>query len=180
MNYPGGSVGNQCNAGAGQANLLNVVSLATGPDGSLYIGDFNLIRKVSQPDGEIFTVFQFEDTQRAFDYDLTLSPFDGKLYLSNAKKHQIWALKSLVRKDVKNPRKNWDIVVGTGDRCVPGDDCGDDGLALKAKLNYPKGLAISLDGTMYISDGRNIRVVTPAGRVQTLIGTQARPKGPPR
>ena len=111
INYPGGSVGNQCNAGAVQANLLNVVSLATGPDGSLYIGDFNLIRKVSQPDGEIFTVFQFEDTQRAFDYDLTLSPFDGKLYLSNAKKHQIWALKSLVRKDVKNPRKNWEIVV---------------------------------------------------------------------
>merc|ERR1712066_997558 len=33
---------------------------------------------------------------------------------------------------------------------------------------------------MYISDGRNIRVVTPEGTVQTLIGTQSRPKGPPR
>ena len=168
---------NQCNIGS---DLLNVVSLATGPEGTLYIGDFNLIRKVDPTTGTMFTVLQFEDTQRAFDYDLTLSPFDGKLYLSNAKKHQIWALKSLNRKDVKNPRKNWEIVVGTGDRCVPGDDCGDNGPTLKAKLNYPKGLAIGLDGTMYISDGRNIRVVTPDGIIQTLVGTQSRPKGPPR
>ena len=33
---------------------------------------------------------------------------------------------------------------------------------------------------MYISDSRNIRVVTPEAIIQTLIGTQARPQGPPR
>ena len=75
---------------------------------------------------------------------------------------------------------NWEAVVGTGERCVPGDLCGDGGPASKAKLNYPKGVAISIDKTMYISDGRNIRVVMPDGVIQTLIGAAKGPKGPPR
>ena len=77
-------------------------------------------------------------------------------------------------------QSNWEAVVGTGERCVPGDLCGDGSSALKAKLNYPKGLAISIDKTMYISDGRNIRVVMPDGVIQTLIGAAKGPKGPPR
>ena len=132
----------QCNVNeASQAHLLNVVSLASGPDGSVFIGDFNLVRRVS-PKGEVFTVLQFEDSLRDFDYDLCVSPKDGSLYLSHAKKHQVWKLKSLERKEIRNPSANWEIAVGTGDRCVPGDECGDNGPALKAKLNYPKGLAI--------------------------------------
>ena len=132
----------QCNVNeASQARLLNVVSLASGPDGSLFIGDFNLVRRLT-PQGEVFTVLQFEDSLRDFDYDLCVSPQDGALYLSHAKKHQVWKLKSLERKEIRNPSANWEIAVGTGDRCVPGDECGDNGPALKAKLNYPKGLAI--------------------------------------
>ena len=132
----------ECNVNEpSQAHLLNVVSLASGPDGSLFIGDFNLVRRVT-PQGEVFTVLQFEDSLRDFDYDLCVSPKDGKLYLSHAKKHQVWSIKSLQRKEIRNPSANWEIAVGTGDRCVPGDECGDNGPALKAKLNYPKGLAI--------------------------------------
>ena len=33
---------------------------------------------------------------------------------------------------------------------------------------------------MYISDGRNIRVITPDGKIQTLIGNHGRVTGPPR
>jgi YD repeat-containing protein len=160
-------------------DLLNIVSMASGPNGSMYIGDFNLIRLVT-PEGAIFTVLEFESAQRAFDYDLTLSPADNMLYLSHAKKHQIWRIKSLDKKEIRNPGTNWEPVVGTGDRCVPGDGCGDNGPASKAQLNYPKGLAISVDKTMYISDSRNIRVVTPEGIIQTLIGNQERQNGPPR
>jgi len=32
------------------------------------------------------------------------------------------------------------------------------------------GIAISSDGTMYIADGTNIRVVSPNGNIHTLIG----------
>ena len=165
--------GNQCNTD----QFLNVVSLASGPDGSIYVGDFNLIKKIT-PDKQIIPILQFEDSQRAFDYDLKFSPSDSHLYIAHAKKHQIWAVKNL--QNPKNLKANYKIVVGTGDRCIPGDSCGDFGPADKAKLNYPKGLAIALDGTIYISDGRNIRVVTPQGQIQTLIGTNDRSKGPPR
>merc|ERR1719225_1145986 len=144
--------------------------MTSGPDGSLYIGDFNLIRRVMPNGKDVFTIFKFDDTQRAFDYDLTVSPADSQLYLSHAKKHQVWKLKSLEKKDIRSIESNWEAVVGTGERCVPNDLCGDQGPALKAKLNYPKGLAISIDKTMYISDGRNIRVVMPDGVIQTLIG----------
>ena len=38
--------------------FLNIVSLTTGPDGSIYVGDYNLVRKVT-PDGKVFTILQF-------------------------------------------------------------------------------------------------------------------------
>ena len=43
-----------------QSNLMRVVSMTAGPDGSLYIGDYNLVRKVS-PDGtSIQTILQLK------------------------------------------------------------------------------------------------------------------------
>ena len=33
---------------------------------------------------------------------------------------------------------------------------------------------------MYISDGQNIRVISPDGKIKTLIGNQGRMNGPPR
>ena len=38
--------------------------------------------------------------------------------------------------------------------------------------NCVQGLAIAVDETMYIADGRNVRVVTPDGNINTLIGNQ--------
>ena len=35
-----------------------------------------------------------------------------------------------------------------------------------------QGLAIAVDETMYIADGRNVRVVTPDGNIETLLGDQ--------
>ena len=39
-------------------SLLNVVSLTTGPDGSIFVGDYNLIRKID-PLGNVFTILEF-------------------------------------------------------------------------------------------------------------------------
>lgn len=46
-----------CNGPAKDSKLLTPVALANGPDGSLYVGDFNLIRRIT-PDGNVYTVFQ--------------------------------------------------------------------------------------------------------------------------
>lgn len=63
-------------------------------------------------------------------------------------------------------------VIGNGERCIPGDDtaCGDEGPAKYARLAHPKGIAIAVDGTIYIADGTNIRAVDQKGIIHTLIG----------
>ena len=49
-----------CAAGlAKDADLVAPIALATAPDGSLYVGDFNLIRKV-KPDGGFSYVLQLQ------------------------------------------------------------------------------------------------------------------------
>jgi sugar lactone lactonase YvrE len=50
--------------------------------------------------------------------------------------------------------------------------CGDGGLATKACLNLPKGLATDSKGNLYIIDGGNIRVrrVNAAGIITTIAG----------
>ena len=47
-----------CSGSAASLSLLNVVSLATGPDGSVYVGDYNLIRRI-HPGGSVETILQF-------------------------------------------------------------------------------------------------------------------------
>lgn len=47
-----------CEGPAATADLLNVVTMTTGPDGSIYVGDYNLIRKID-PAGNVFTILHF-------------------------------------------------------------------------------------------------------------------------
>jgi hypothetical protein len=62
--------------------------------------------------------------------------------MSNPESHQILAMRdptSIASFDADQAQ--WRPVVGSGERCVPGDEdrCGDGGLARDAKLMYPKG-----------------------------------------
>ena len=86
---------------------------------------------------------------------------------------QVWRILKL--EQVQSPAENYEVVAGTGERCVPGgpDNCGDGGPATAAKLAFPKGLAVSVDRRVYISDGKTVRMVDQAGRISTLIGGQA-------
>ncbi|XP_043256177.1 teneurin-a isoform X2 [Colletes gigas] len=158
-----------CNGLAKDARLLTPVALTSGPDGSIYVGDFNLVRRIT-PEGNVYTVLVLNATQVAYQYHLCVSPADGHLYISDPEKHQI--LKALTLKVVQNPSINIEPVVGSGERCIPGDEshCGDEGPAIRAKLAHPKGIAIAADKTMYIADGRNIRAVDPDGIIHTLVG----------
>jgi len=75
----------------------------------------------------------------AYQYYLCISPADGHLYISDPEKHQI--LKALSLEQVQDPSINIEPVVGSGERCIPGDEghCGDEGSAIHAKLAHPKG-----------------------------------------
>ncbi|XP_044748405.1 teneurin-a isoform X3 [Coccinella septempunctata] len=159
----------RCDGPAKDSKLLTPGSLTSGHDGSIYVGDFNYVRRIT-PEGNVYTVLQLSATQVAYQYFLTISPADGHLYVSDPEKHQILRVLSL--EQVQDPSINSEPVVGNGERCIPGDDsqCGDRGLAKNARLAHPKGIAIAADKTMYIADGTNIRAVDPNGIIHTLIG----------
>jgi hypothetical protein len=78
-------------------------------------------------------------TQVSYQYYLSVSPADGHLYISNPEKHQV--LRALSLEPVTEPSINCEPVVGSGERCIPGDEthCGDEGPARDAKLAHPKG-----------------------------------------
>src|SRR5439155_1718972 len=50
---------------------------------------------------------------------------------------------------------------------------GDGGLATSAQLHNPQGVALGLDGSLYIADNDNqrIRKVSPAGIITTVAGS---------
>ncbi|XP_017122860.1 teneurin-m isoform X1 [Drosophila elegans] len=158
-----------CDGLATKQRLLAPVALAAAPDGSLFVGDFNYIRRV-MTDGSIRTVVKLNATRVSYRYHMALSPLDGTLYVSDPESHQIIRVRDTA--DYSQPDLNWEAVVGSGERCLPGDEahCGDGALAKDAKLAYPKGIAISSDNVLYFADGTNIRMVDRDGIVSTLIG----------
>jgi len=70
---------------------------------------------------------------------MALHPVDGVLYLSDPEAHQIIRIKNM--DDYSDPDNNWETFIGSGERCLPGDEskCGDGGLGRDARLAYPKG-----------------------------------------
>lgn len=62
------------------------------------------------------------------------------MYISDPESHQILKVKN--PNNFSDPDHNWEPAVGSGERCLPGDEahCGDGALARDAKLAYPKGI----------------------------------------
>ena len=155
------------------AKLISPIALATASDGSLFIGDYDVVKKLS-PTGELTTVLDLSGftSVKAYRYKLAVDPHDDTLYVSDPESYQI--VKVLNTVDPRDTAKNWERKVGIdGVRCYPGDDadCGDGGRARDARLVYPKGIAISADRKMYVADGTNVRVVDMrTGIINTLLG----------
>ena len=74
-----------------------------------------------------------------YKYYMTVSPLDGKLYISDHKSLTIVRVKTMGA--VRDMMQNFEVIAGTGDQCVPGDPgrCGDGRNATEAHLLYPKG-----------------------------------------
>ncbi|XP_047545419.1 teneurin-m isoform X2 [Vanessa atalanta] len=160
---------NECSGSAVKQRLLAPVALVAAPDGSIFVGDFNLVRKINT-DGTGRTIVKLNATRVSYRYHMALSPLDGTLYISDPESHQIIKVRNT--DDYSDPERNWETVVGSGERCLPGDEahCGDGALARDAKLAYPKGVAVSIDNVLYFADGTNIRMVDRDGIITTVIG----------
>jgi hypothetical protein len=84
-------------------------------------------------------VIKLNATRVSYRYHMAISPLDGTLFISDPESHQI--IRILRQNDFTDPERNWEVFVGSGERCLPGDEahCGDGSSARDAKLAYPKG-----------------------------------------
>ncbi|XP_073343268.1 teneurin-4 isoform X5 [Pagrus major] len=173
-----------CNGLADGNKLLAPVALACGSDGSLYVGDFNYVRRIFTT-GNVTSVLELRNkdfrhsNSPAHKYYLATSPVNGAVYLSDTSSRKVFKVKSL--RVVKDVAKNLELVAGTGDQCLPYDDarCGDGGKAVEATLTNPRGITVDKYGVIFFVDGTMIRRIDQNGIISTLLGfndlTSARP-----
>ena len=154
--------------------LFPVRSIARGPDGSIYLGVAQFIKKIL-PDGSLAPVAgggnQLGDGGKATsaelgDYVLGMV-FDhaGNLFFADARKNRIRRIDS-----------NGIIttIAGNGD----GSSSGDGGAATKASFIFPRGLRFGSGGNLYISDSAGkIRNLTADGNISTFATDMSNPAG---
>ena len=157
---------------ATKASLHNPTELELGPDGSLYILDdgSHRVRKVDSR-GIVTTVAGIGGRGMA------VGP-DGSVYTSDTYAHRVHRVSPSGMMTVaagdgwtaKAEHRNWFAAVAYRPR---GRFRGDGGPAVKASLNWPEGLAVAPDGSLFIADTGNgrIRMVNPAGMITTVSGS---------
>ena len=156
---------------ATSARLTYPRGVAMGPDGSIYIPDLwnHRIRKVN-PSGIITTVAGsgFSGyggdgglaTEAQFTYPQGVAVgSDGSFYIADASNSRIRKVDSF---------GIITTVAGNG----LGGYSGDGGPATAARLNFPRGMAVGPDGSLYIAEISNhcIRKVDPSGTIITVAG----------
>uniref|UniRef100_A0A3Q3G231 Teneurin transmembrane protein 3 n=1 Tax=Labrus bergylta TaxID=56723 RepID=A0A3Q3G231_9LABR len=173
-----------CNGQAEGNKLLAPLALACGADGSIFVGDFNYIRRIF-PSGNVTSVMELRNkdfrhsNNPAHRYYLATDPVTGQLYVSDTNSRRIYRPKML--SGAKDLISNGEVVAGTGEQCPPFDEarCGDGRKATEAQLLGPKGIAVDRNGLIYFVDGTMIRKVDRNGIISTMLGsndlTSARP-----
>ncbi|XP_061472765.1 teneurin-2 isoform X3 [Rhineura floridana] len=165
-----------CNGLAEGNKLLAPVALAVGIDGSLFVGDFNYIRRIF-PSRNVSSILELRNKEfkhsnnPAHKYYLAVDPVSGSLYVSDTNSRRIYKVKALT--GAKDLAGNSEVVAGTGEQCLPFDEarCGDGGKAVDATLMSPRGIAVDKYGIMYFVDATMIRKVDQNGIISTLLGS---------
>jgi sugar lactone lactonase YvrE len=171
---------------ATRAELISPTGIAVGLDGSVYIADAanvglesgdidsHRIRRVG-PGGTITTVAGAGEGEYSGDGgpateahlndpEAVAIDADGSLYVADTENHRIRRVA---------PDGIISTVAGIGEAYALGGYSGDGGPAVEAELDSPKGVAIGLDGSLFIADTDNHRVrrVDPEGIITTVAGT---------
>uniref|UniRef100_A0A8D0API8 Teneurin transmembrane protein 1 n=1 Tax=Sander lucioperca TaxID=283035 RepID=A0A8D0API8_SANLU len=159
--------GPSCSGAARDMMLFAPVALASGPDGSLYVGDFNFIRRV-HPDGYTRTILELNPAHK---YYLAMDPMGEVLYVSDTSSRRVYRVRNLGQP--KDPSRNLEVVAGTGEQCLPFDQshCGEGRKATESALNNPRGIAVDKRGLVYFVDGTTIQKINERGLLSTMIGS---------
>ncbi|XP_026066564.1 teneurin-1-like isoform X1 [Carassius auratus] len=165
-----------CNGPAVEQKLFAPIALACGSDGSVYVGDFNYIRRIL-PNGFAITILELRNrdirhsSSPAHKYYLSVDPVRESLYLSDTSSGKLYRLKTLT--EPKDLSRNVEVVAGSGEQCTPfhPNQCGDGGKATEAALSNPRGIAVDKHGFIYFVDGSTIRKIDDKGVITTIIGS---------
>ena len=171
------SYGQPCGDGgpATQATLLGPSAVATGLDGSLYIGDGTLrIRRVGSEG--IITTVAGNGHPNCSSGDITMCGDGGPAIdagFTNIRSLAAGPDGSLFIGDINRVRRIRPdgIITNVAGGSAAGYS-GDGGSATQALLYGPEGLAVGLDGSLYIADTGNqrIRRIGPDGIITTVAG----------
>lgn len=158
---------------ATEARFNHPIGLALGPDGSLYISDFDnfRIRKVS-PAGIITTVAGTGSGTISGDGGTATAAGIGRPERLDVLPDSSFVFGAYQVSRVRRvaPGGTITTIAGTGTAGFTGDG----GPASAARISqYPRGIASTEDGGFYFVDGENhrIRRVDPTGMISTVAGT---------
>ncbi|EFP09504.1 CRE-TEN-1 protein [Caenorhabditis remanei] len=155
----------KCDGRVESISLFRPTTVVYGQDGSLIIGDHNLIRRVA-PDGQVTTILTLGLADTSHSYYIAVSPVDGTIAISLPLHKQVWRVSNVEPQDSRN---NYDVLAGDGTVCASAvDSCGDGGLAQNAQLIFPKGIAFDKIGNLYLADSRRIRVIDTTGHIRSI------------
>jgi uncharacterized protein (TIGR03437 family) len=138
------------------AQVSNPLGIALDGAGNIYIADTlnNAIREI-MTNGNIQTISAKFDRPEGVTVDAA-----GNIYVADTHDY-------CVRKIATNG-----VITTVAGMCGTAGYSGDNGLATKATLNYPTGVAVDSVGDLYIVDSDNFRVrmVTTGGTIYTIAG----------
>ncbi|MBD2715103.1 hypothetical protein KBK19_08655 [Microvirga sp. STR05] len=163
--------------GGTEARFKRPMGIAIAPNGVVYIADTenHTIRRIT-PAGAVTTLAGTAGSKGSLDGSGEAARFyhpvgialdsQGNLYVTDSENHTIRKINSagLVT-----------TLVGTAGRKGISDGAG-----IQASFNYPHGIAVGADGTIYVTDTENhtIRQISSTGVVTTLAGSAGK-KGAP-
>ncbi|KAI6222346.1 Teneurin-1 [Aphelenchoides fujianensis] len=142
---------------------LAVVSM---PDGSLIIGDYNLIRRVSADRSRVDLLLELPLDAVERGYHLALDSATEKVYVSLPLKHQVYRIEKMDA--VRNPKENFEVVAGSGEKCESATDCSSGGNVARSAKFGDLRVSIVKSG-FYLIDGLSIRYVNRDGRLFNLV-----------
>uniref|UniRef100_H3BZP0 Teneurin-4 n=1 Tax=Tetraodon nigroviridis TaxID=99883 RepID=H3BZP0_TETNG len=171
-----------CNGLADGNKLLAPVALACGSDGSLYVGDFNYVRRIFTT-GNVTSVLELRNKDFrpiGKKHSIYLNKYRKSVYCAETNTLELYTGKSMLKPaNLSLNAKAWKKNI---EMCLPlnkKSHCVELTKYLLLSMNETAGITVDKYGVIFFVDGTMIRRIDQNGIISTLLGfndlTSARP-----